>query len=327
MWGMTPAYDVSVGGSSILGRLGGRAMSITVTDNAGSESDTLDLEIEAGDKLVEVPKKGTLITCALGYAETGLTPMGLYTADDPTVNFWPITISVSAKAASMRDSLKEHRTQRYENKTLGAIIDEVAGRNGLAAAISSDLAARLIPYVGQTEESDLHLVSRLARAHGAIAAPKNGKLLFVKRGEGKSATGQGMPVLTLTPTMCTQASLQMPDRPAVKEVRAHWHDRGKAERKTETAEAGGKDSGFTLRHDFPSQDEAQWAAEAKASELKASGGSFSATLAGNAQICAETVVKTRGFYPGCDFTWVIKTATHTMDASSFTTAIECELKP
>lgn len=324
---ITPAYDITIGGTSILERLQGRAVAITVTDSAGSESDTLSLEIEVGDRLVELPRKGAILAASLGYKETGLTYMGLYTADETRVSGMPLMIQVEAKSADMRASQKEHRTGQFVNRTVGQIVSEVAGRNGLAAAVSDALGSRLIPYLGQTEELDLNLLSRLARAHGAISAPKNGRWVFAERGSGLSASGQAMPVITLAPQMCTSFDIVMPDRPQVKEVRAHWHDRRDAARKIETAAAGGDESGFTLRHDFASQDEAKWAAEGKARELKAKGGSFSAVLPGTPLLGAETVVLTAGFYPGADFAWTVKTATHAMTPSGFTTSIDCELKP
>jgi uncharacterized protein len=324
--GLTPDYDISTGGASILARLDGRAASITITDSAGTDSDTLQVDIEAGDKAVALPRKGAELSVSMGYKETGLSFMGRYTVDEVRVSGPPIMLSISAKAADMRASLKEHRTQAYSDKTLGAIISEIAGRHGLKGAVSGDLYSRKIPYLGQTEESDLHLISRLARLHGAVAAPKNGKLVFTKKGAGQSASGQALTTITLTPDQCSDFDIQMPDRPQVKEVQAHWHDRKKAERKTEKAAAGGTESGFTLRHDFPSQDEAQWAGEAKADDLKRAGGSFSASLVGTPGLVAEGIVKTSGFYPGCDATWSIKTATHTIDGSSFTTKIDCELK-
>lgn len=324
---ITPAYDISVGGTSILARLEGRAVSITVTDSAGAESDSLALEIEAGDRQVELPRKGAVLSCSLGYRETGLTFMGLYTVDEVRVSGLPVMISVSAKSANMRASLKEHRTGGFEMKTLGAIIAEVAGRNGLAAAISDDLASRLIAYVGQTEESDLHFVTRLARAHGAVAAPKNGRLVFTKRGSGQSASGLSLPAIALTPQDCTSFDFQLPDRPSVKEVRAHWHDRAVAKRQTVTAEAGGEESGFTLRHAFPSEAEAQWAADGKARELKAKNGSFSAVLPGMPRLSAEAIVMSVGFYPGTNFTWTVTTATHAWSSSGAQTSIQCEMQP
>ena len=192
--------------------------------------------------------------------------------------------------------------------------------------MSGELASRLIPYLGQTEESDLHLLTRLARVHGAIAAPKNGKLVFARRGQGQSASGLSMGSFALTPGDCTDFDIQMPDRPQVKEVKAHWHDRKEAKRKTEKAGAGGQESGFTIRHDMPSKEEADWAAQGKADDMKRAGGSFSATLPGTPGLAAESIITSSGFYPGTDATWSVKTSTHTIEGSSFTTKIDCELK-
>lgn len=39
---------------------------------------------------------------------------------------------------------------------------------------------------------------RLARQYGAIASVKNGNLLFIRQGQGKSASGKPLPVITIT---------------------------------------------------------------------------------------------------------------------------------
>ncbi|WP_170855331.1 hypothetical protein, partial [Escherichia coli] len=49
-----------------------------------------------------------------------------------------------------------------------------------------------------TNESDGSFLMRLARQYGAIASVKNGNLLFIRQGQGKSASGKPLPVITIT---------------------------------------------------------------------------------------------------------------------------------
>lgn len=322
---LTPAYDLVIGGTSILSRLQGRAVSISVTDQAGFDSDSLSIEIEAGARDIALPRKGAVISVSLGYVESGLSPMGQFTADEVRVTGVPVKIAISAKAADMRRTQKQSRTESYEKLTIGDIVGRIAARHGLAAAVGQDLAGIAIPYVAQTEESDLHFLTRLARNFGAVAAPKNGRMVFARRGQGKSVSGLALPALTLTPAQVSDFDFQMPDRPRVKTVKAHWHDTKAAERKAVTATAGGDDAELVLRHPFPTEGEAQAAADGKAADLKRAEGSFTASLSGNPQIKAEMRISTRGFYPGTDMEWTVSEATHDMSDGAFTTSITCEV--
>jgi uncharacterized protein len=323
---LTPKYDLSVGGTSILSRLDGRGVSITLTDQAGTESDTLEIEVEAGDQAVQLPRKGAVIEVSLGYEQTGLRFMGSFEADEVEVSGPPTLIRISCKSASMRKTLKEQRSRSFERKTIGQIVAQIAGEHGLVAAVSPEFASRRVAYLAQTEESDPHLLTRIARLNGAVAAFKKDRIVFVKRGAGLSASGVSLAPVTLYPEFMTSWTIRMPDRPQVKTTKAHWHDRQTATRKFQEVDAGGDVAAFQLRHGFATEEEAQHAAASKADDLQRASGSFSGELPGDPTLMAETPVTTIGFYPGTATTWIVKTATHTMDGDGFTTSIDCEVK-
>lgn len=90
-------------------------------------------------------------------------------------------MTISARAADLQDKWKEGRSQDYHDKTLGDVVGEIAKRQGLTAKVSPDLANLPYTYLGQTEESDLHFLTRLATKHDATAKPTNGVLVFAKK--------------------------------------------------------------------------------------------------------------------------------------------------
>jgi hypothetical protein len=67
------------------------------------------------------------------------------------------------------------------------------GAEKFGALVSQQLALIAIEHIDQSNESDLHLLTRLARQHGAVSKPVAGFLVFVFKGEAKSATGQQLP--------------------------------------------------------------------------------------------------------------------------------------
>lgn len=99
---------------------------------------------------------------------------------------------------------------------------EIAGRNKLEMAISDEMAKLAIDHVDQTNESDASFLMRLARQCVAIACVKNGSLLFIRQGQGKTASGKVLPVITLTRSAGDGHRFTLADRDAYTRVIASW---------------------------------------------------------------------------------------------------------
>ena len=79
----------------------------------------------------------------------------------------------------------------------------------------------MLEHIDQTEESDLHFLSRLSKDHDAISKPVESRLLFVPRGEARSASQQPMPALTLSREALTSYSFTLADRGKYEAAIAH----------------------------------------------------------------------------------------------------------
>ena len=233
---MTPAWLILADGVDVTGNFNDRLLSLTVTDNEGLKSDTCEIEVDDRDGRLAVPRKGTLLSISMGYRETGLTLMGVYTVDEVELSGFPRKMRISGSAADLRDKLKAQRNKGYEGKTVGEIVKEIAGRHGLTPAVGSSLASFRYDYLGQTEESDLHFLTRLARRHDALAKVANGRLLLTKRGEAKAASGAALVEAIIGAAQVIEYSATFQDRPAHKKSKASWWDRKKAKRETEESD-------------------------------------------------------------------------------------------
>jgi len=98
----------------------------------------------------------------------------------------------------------------------------IAQRNKLTTALNSTLATIMIEHIDQTNEFDGYFITRLAQQQGAIAAIKNGKLLFMLPGQGKTASGKPIPAITLTRHRGDSHHFSVADREAYSGVVAHW---------------------------------------------------------------------------------------------------------
>ena len=321
---MTPEFRIEVDGQDVTGRINDRLLRLTITDEAGVKSDRLEFTVDDRDNRVALPRTGAKVKVWLGWRETGVSYMGLFVVDEVEVAGVPEEITVRARAADMRSALKEQKTRHFRATTLGGVIRRIAGEHGLKPVVSDDLAGIEVSYLAQTEESDMHLLTRLARQHDATFKVADGRLLFVRRGKGKSASGRAMKV-TLSRIDLIRWRATIKERSKYKSVKARWHHRGEARARTE--KAGDGEPAFTLRHEYPSKAEAKAAARARLRQLKRGARTLTCTTGGNPAIVAEAELVITGVRDGVDGDWRIKTATHTLDAQAgYLTEIEAEAK-
>ncbi len=186
----TPLAEIKVNGKPVATLFNERLISVTIVDKEGVTSDTISCELNDSNPFADIPKKGDTITASLGYVETGLADFGSYTADDPEVRCLPFGMTVNGKGANVRDQAKQHRSRHWDKKTVKEIVEQIAGENGLSPVIDGEVGAYQYEWFGQQDESDLHVVERLARRHDALFSIKDGRLIFAKKGSGQSASGK-----------------------------------------------------------------------------------------------------------------------------------------
>ena len=148
----------------------------------------------------------------LGYKETGLVRMGAFKVDGVSVTGPPDGVSVTARAADMKSGLKARRTRSWDGTTLGDMVRTVAQEHGYGARVNADLDRVNLPHVDQTEESDMQLLTRLAKDNGAVFKPAGGNLVLAPRGEAKSASGAAMPSVQLARKDLVSWTMQAADR-------------------------------------------------------------------------------------------------------------------
>ncbi len=226
-------------GVDVTANFNDRLLELSVVDNEGMKADTVTIEVDDRDGTLEVPRKGVKLRISMGYRETGLTFMGLFTVDDVELSGFPRTMRISGSSADLRDNLKSHRDHAYEGKKIRDIVGDIAKRHGLEANVGASIADFQHEFVAQTEESDLHFLTRLARTHDAIAKVANGKLLFVRRGEAMSASGGNSLAATVYGWQVQDYSASFQDRPGHKKSKGkHWDRKGAREEIEEAWAAG-----------------------------------------------------------------------------------------
>ncbi|ACO79375.1 Phage late control D protein [Azotobacter vinelandii CA] len=218
---MQADFELFADGQDITALLRDRLLELRIVDKAGLESDELEISLDDRDGRMAFPPKGARLRVSLGWKGRSLSPMGTYTVDEIELSGPPATMTIRAKPADMRQEARSTRSVAYEDTSLAAIVEKVAGRNGWTPACRVEAS---VPRADQQRESDLHFITRLARHHGASATVKGGTLLVVPRDGGKTASGKSLPVVTLTAQDLSRYSLTFPDRASFAKVKTKTHD-------------------------------------------------------------------------------------------------------
>jgi phage protein D len=284
---MRPDFQITAHDRDITTILRERLLALHLSDEAGQQSDTVEISLDDPGARIERPRLGAVLAVSLGYQETGLAFMGRYTVDEVTLEGPPMSMRVRGKAADMRESLKAPKTRSWHNVTLASLIQHIAAEHGYEPRVDSYVGAIRIQHLDQTEESDLNLLTRIARQYDAIAKPAAQYLIFVPRGKGTSATGKPLPVIKLSPSEITSWSMTLAARDHYRSVLACWDDRRSAKR--QTVMVGQGEPTFMLRHAYPDAVQAQDAAQAKLAELARGTTKLNLTLPGNPQLAAEGI--------------------------------------
>ena len=183
-----------------------------------------------------------------------------------------------------------------------------------------------VQHIDQTHESDLHFLNRLARQHDAVATVKNKHLLFLPINGTKTSTGNELPTATITRADGDQHRYHSADRNAYTGVRAHWHDAGKAEKRSVLAGTGEREK--KLKDTYATEADALAAAKAEQQRVERGKATMELTLAmGRPELAPQTQVRAAGFKPEIDATpWVVVKLTHSLGDGGLTTRMELETK-
>lgn len=313
---MQPSFTISANGKDITALVADKYVSLKLTDESGNEADTLEIVLADTDPLnpIRKPPKGAELRVAIGYLPL-LVDKGLYVVDEVEMAGWPGTMTIRARGAQMQDSktgksaLQSQKTRSWAKGTkLGDVVRKIAKDHSMQAAVAKSLDGIVLPHIDQTEESDLSFLVRIAKKHDAFVKPGGGKLALIKRGEGKTASGEDMPTITLDAGECSRWSENESSREENGTVVAFWQDKRAAKR--QQVSAGSGDPVRRLRHNYPDKKTAEDAAKAELQKRTRGKNKFTFTMPGRPDVAAECAMVLSGFHPDLATDWLVTRAAH-----------------
>ncbi|WP_142847072.1 contractile injection system protein, VgrG/Pvc8 family [Telmatospirillum sp. J64-1] len=321
---MIPAFCITADTIDVTGRLAKRMISLRLTDKPGMEADEVEIVLSDADGALNLPRRGATLRVAIGW-QGELVEKGSFQVDEVSHSGPPDVLTIRARAAQFQGPLKDQREEAYDGLTLGEILTAIARRNNLVPAIEAGLAAIAIAHIDQTNESDANFLTRLGQDYDAIATIKGDHLLFMPSGHPVTLSGR-----PLTPVLVTRADTDrhdftIADRGSYTGVRAKWRYLfSSATLYAIAGEEGG--SMKTLKRDFPTEEEAQAAANAELARLRRGQKEIRLSLAkGRPEIIANRPLTLSGWRPEIDNTqWLAGEVVHTIADGGYVTEVTAQ---
>jgi phage protein D len=311
-------WRVMLDGVDLSDKLRPRLVSLSLSERRDDEADQLDIVLSDTDGALAIPKEGAVLSVEIGWKQGRDVPIGLvhkgsFKVDDVTHAGPPDQITIKARSADFTSEIRNRREHSWKATTLGAVLIDVAGRNGLTAKVAPDLAGIALASIVQSRESDVAFLRRLGREHDAVATIKDGNLIFARKGAGTTTSGKALPQLEILRSHVSSHSWQRQKREGQEGVTASWHDRGKAKRQTFTV--GEKKGSKRLRKVYADEASARRAAVAERDRLKRAPATLDLSLAfGRPDAAPEARIVVSGFKDEIDaMKWLITEVTHRLD--------------
>lgn len=328
--GLKPEFRLTANSADITAAVQSRLISLRWTDEAGMDSDVLEISLADHDPAapIAMPPTGAELDLSLGY-DGSLQRVGLFVADEVELSGWPGEMTIRARAAPFEASkggkatLQSQKTRSWPKGTkLGDLVRKIARENGLEPAVAASMASIVLPHLDQADESDLHFLVRVALKYDAIVKPAGGKLVLAKRGEARSTSGQALPAVTLQPADVGRFRLSLSRRDAPGMVVAYYHATKAAKR--HEVKVGEGEPVTRLRMYYQTADMAKAAARAELDRRKRGRVTLSVALPGRTDLMAEGRLLLDGFRDGVPRDWIITRVEHRLDGAGYTCDVEAE---
>ncbi len=321
---------VVVDGEDLSSRFRPMLASLLLSDLVGLESDELRISLALGglSGRMPFPRSGAEIEVWLG-AGFSAVRMGLFIADAFEAFGPPDTMAITAKAAvydggGERTGLQTAKSRSWPaGTTVADLVGQIASEHGLKAAVGQSVRGFVLDHIDQVDESDINLLSRLARDLGAFVKPANASIIFARLGESRSESGQALPVVTLQSADISRWRVSRDMREVPKSCVAIWRDVAAALDREVTAGSG--EPSFRLRHRFPAEGAAQRAADAALARGRRGELVASCSLPGRADIVAEGRVILPALHPDLGREWLVRRVDHQLDLRGWVTNFEAQL--
>ncbi|MCH5442860.1 phage protein D [Salmonella enterica subsp. enterica serovar Muenchen] len=174
-----PAYRLVYNQKDITHDVSVYVTSVSYTDKLSGESDEIQVDLEDSEgrwRDAWYPGKGDTLTLQMGYAGEPLRECGTFSIDEIELSGPPDSVSLRGLATSVTVAMRTKVSRGFENTTLAAIAQRIAGKHHLQ--LQGQIEPLTLDRVTQYDETDLGFLKRLARDYGYLVKVTHTHVIF-----------------------------------------------------------------------------------------------------------------------------------------------------
>ncbi|EBX7334615.1 phage protein D [Salmonella enterica subsp. enterica serovar Sandiego] len=174
-----PAYRLVYNQKDITHDVSVYVTSVSYTDKLSGESDEIQVDLEDSEgrwRDAWYPGKGDTLTLMMGYAGEPLRECGTFSIDEIELSGPPDSVSLRGLATSVTVAMRTKISRGFENTTLAAIAQRIAGKHHLQ--LQGQIEPLMLDRVTQYDETDLAFLKRLARDYGYLVKVTHTHVIF-----------------------------------------------------------------------------------------------------------------------------------------------------
>ena len=168
--------DLTWNGAAVTSKMVGYKATVTYTDAASGEADSLEININDRDRqwtTAWMPKTGDTLTAAIKVydwdreGDNRTLDCGFFILDNYNFSWWPMTGTISAVSVPADSAFRAtQRTKTWEKATLQAIGTEIAARAGITLVWDVEGEPITVESVEQSEQTDCEFYMSLCEEYG-----------------------------------------------------------------------------------------------------------------------------------------------------------------
>ena len=301
VFGLKVRVDIVVNNKPLSFIVGKELSSLELVDEVGFLSDQLTLKFTPGFIRPRAGDKIEVFINSIDY--------GVFLVDESIKTKSALT--VKAKSANFKDSLKEKKYRSFEKIKVCELIAKIAKEHNLEYKCN---IKGFINHLGQNYESDINLLVKLAKDFNATFNIKKNKILFLDKEDTSK-----LPLFVLSYSQVSDFSIKSSIKPLYNSCKAIWRDT--KENKDKSIVIGKEKPELLLKGVFKSEAEARERALAALKNITQGTKKGSITVYGQ-EIRAGARLRLVGFFED-DGEYKIKKVTHKI-SKSYTINIDFE---
>ena len=305
--------------------------SISITDTVGDNADGFSIRLaDSNDELV-FPQNSTRLQVQLGY-EDNLRDFGYFFVSDTKYSLSKgqgafidiVASSVPFTQSLTYKSMQTAQERTFENQTVGQIVELIAQEHNLQANISPKVADILIENINQHNESNIGFLYRLVRLYGGVLKPTHSRLLVLSDEKGTNTQDEDIEAIELNLEDISNISYSCKKTAKFRSVQANYQDTDNGEIKTITI--GDGEPVNKLSYLYENEQTATATAQKVYNSSSLDNDTLNLSILGNPDLISGVPIKINGLRDDIPQNWYIKTASHTISKSGYSTSLQLTLK-